>query len=120
MISYQFMIYVGIGALSAIVDVAMMTALIMLGVHYGVAASLGFVAGLMFNYTCQSKVTFRATSSLSTITKFGVVTFMNYLITLACIIASMHWLSSVLIGKLASLTAVAANGFLWSKYWIFK
>lgn len=120
MIHRQFMVYVGVGVVSALIDIGIMEGLIRLGLHYGVATSLGFAAGLVFNYLAHARVTFKASRSLSTAFRYGVLVMANYLITLALVIAFQRWLGSPLIGKVVSLPIIAISGFLWSRYWVFR
>ena len=120
MIPRQFQIYVCVGLLSTGVDIATMEALIRFGVHYGAAVTLGFAVGLVVNYVFHARITFRASSTIATIAKYGDLVFTNYLFTLVCVFATEHWFGSVLLGKLLSLPVVAVNGFLWSRYWVFK
>lgn len=120
MIRRQFFSYVGIGALSALIDIGTMQGLLLLGSTAELGVTLGFAVGLAFNYVCQGRVTFKVTStSLYTVFKFGVFTLLNYALTMICVWISLWWLDSVLIGKLVSLPLVAVNGFLGSRYWIF-
>lgn len=115
------MTYVAVGVLSAVVDIGTMQGLLLLGVDATLAVTIGFATGLVFNYVCQGRFTFRARStSLYTVFKFGVFTLLNYGLTMACVWVSLQWLDSVLIGKLVSLPLVAINGFLGSRYWIFR
>jgi len=120
MISRQFAVFVCVGALSAAVDISAMQALIHWGVQYGVAATASFFIGLAVNYACHARVTFKVRGSAATMVKFGVVVFLNYLITIALIVVSRHLLDSVMIGKIASLPVVAANGFFLSRHWVFR
>lgn len=120
MVTRQFMVFVVIGVLSALVDIACMEGLIFTGLHYGMATSVGFALGLVVNYIGHARVTFRAPSSAMTMIKFGIIVLANYLITMAFVIGFLHWFGSVLAGKVASLPVVAINGFLWSRYWVFK
>lgn len=120
MICRQFLVFVGGGIFSAIVDVAAMQILLLLDIHYSVAVFGGFALGLTVNYICHARVTFGGSSSVATMARFGLVVLMNYLITMGCVIFSQHMLASVLIGKIASLPMVAVNGYLWSRYWVFR
>lgn len=116
----QLITYLGVGVLSAVVDIGTMEGLIFFGVHYGSAASLGFAVGLVFNYICHARVTFRAKSKMSTVFRFGILVLVNYLLTMICVVACQQWFDSALTGKLLSLPLVAANGFLAGKYWVFR
>lgn len=120
MIQRQFLVYVSIGVLSALLDIAVMEGLIRGGVFYGTAVSAGFVAGLVFNYLCHAKVTFGSTSSVASAIKYGIVVSVNYLITMLFVTVSHHWLGNVLAGKIVSLPVISIIGFLLGRYWIFK
>ena len=120
MLSRQFLVFCTIGGLSALIDVGVMQILIYGGIHYGLAASLGFIISLIFNYTCQSKLTFKASTSFSTIMKFSCLVVMNYLITMVSVILSQKIFGNPLIGKIFSLPMIAVNSFLWSRYWVFN
>jgi putative flippase GtrA len=116
----QFLVYIGVGVLSALVDIGTMQALLWLAVDHRIAVTLGFAVGLVFNYLCHERITFRATRSAATIARFGVLVLMNYALTMLCVHLSVSWFGSVLAGKIASLPLVAVNGFLWGRYWIFR
>ena len=116
----QFTVYVGVGVLSALVDIGTMTLLLGLGADSLAAVTLGFLVGLSFNYLCHERITFRAVRSRRTILRFGMLVLLNYALTLLCVQLSLHWLGSVLAGKLASLPLVAVHGFLWGRYWVFR
>ncbi|HYW76271.1 MAG TPA: GtrA family protein [Gammaproteobacteria bacterium] len=120
MIPRQFGIFAGVGLASACIDVAVMQALIWVAVPYTVAATAGFIVGLGINYTGHAHITFKATSSVVGMIKFGAVVFMNYIVTMAFVIGFQHLVGKALLGKVISLPVIAANGFLWSKYWVFK
>jgi len=116
----QFLVYVGVGVLSALVDIGTMQLLLMLGSDYRIAVSAGFGIGLVFNYLCHERFTFRARRSAGTIARFALLVLMNYGLTLLCVEVSLRLFDSVLAGKIASLPLVAVNGFLWGRYWIFR
>lgn len=120
MIRQQFLIYITVGVVCALIDIGAMQGLIYLGYHYGLAASLGFALGLVVNYILHATLTFRAPSSMPTIIKFMVIVIGNYLVTMAFIFGSQRFLGGVLVGKVASLPVIAVNGFLFSKYWVFR
>lgn len=120
MINRQFIVYLIVGVLSAIVDIGTMQLALSLDADVKVAVTLGFVLGLIFNYFCHERVTFKATTSAGTIVRFGTVVMINYLITLACVFASLHWFDAAMPGKLVSLPIMSAVGFFSSKFWVFK
>lgn len=116
----QFLVFIAGGGLSALVDIGLMQILLKLEVAPVAAASLGFVGGLMVNYAFHAKVTFQQLSSKSTVVRYLCVVAANYLITVALVALGQALLQSPLAGKLVSLPLVAVNGFLLSKFWVFK
>jgi putative flippase GtrA len=120
MIQRQFLMYVAVGLLSALIDIGAMQALMYAGVHYGLATSAGFALGLGVNYRSQAKFTFKAARSHRSAFRYGVLVLANYVLTLVFVVAAEHWLASALVGKVVSLPVIAVSGFLWSRFWVFK
>ncbi len=116
----QFLIYLSGGVLCALCDIAIMQLLIMRGINYVIATSIGFVCGLLINYTFHSKLTFQRSASAFSFARYLCVVGINYLFTLSCVSLSMALLGDALAGKLVSLPIIAIIGFLLGKYWIFK
>jgi putative flippase GtrA len=115
----QFLVYLGGGVLSALIDIGVMQLLLRNGVALLAATSLGFLAGLLFNYAFHARLTFKSHSGAA-FARYLCVVALNYLLTLAVVGAAAALLGMPLLGKLASLPLVAVNGFLLGKYWIFK
>jgi putative flippase GtrA len=116
----QFALFVAGGALCALVDVGLMQALIAAGLHFASATTAGFAAGLMVNYAFHSRVTFEAAATPFNFARYLCVVGINYLLTMGFVSMSVALLANPLAGKLVSLPLVALNGFVLSKYWIFK
>jgi putative flippase GtrA len=116
----QFALFVAGGALCALVDVGLMQALIAGGIHFASATTAGFAAGLLVNYAFHSRVTFEAAATPFNFARYLCVVGINYLLTMAFVSMSVALLGIPLAGKLVSLPLVALNGFVLSKYWIFK
>jgi putative flippase GtrA len=102
------------------VDVGLMQALIAGGIHFASATTAGFAAGLLVNYAFHSRVTFEAAATPFNFARYLCVVGINYLLTMAFVSMSVALLGIPLAGKLVSLPLVALNGFVLSKYWIFK
>ena len=119
-ISRQFLTFIAVGVASAIVDIATIQLVMHQGGHYALAVSVGFAVGLIANFALHLKVTFRSASSMAVMSKFGAVVCLNYLITMIFAFASVRMLGSVLAGKIASLPVIAVNGFLLSRFWVFR
>jgi len=120
LLSPQFLVYIGGGVLSALVDIGLMQLLILNGSDAFAAASAGFVAGLCVNYAFHAKVTFKNVTSLRTLVRFLCLVGLNYLLTLGLVAIALALFQQAIIGKLMSLPVVAINGFLLSKHWIYK
>jgi putative flippase GtrA len=116
----QFATFVAGGLLCAGVDIGLMQLLISAGAHHTAAASAGFGAGLLVNYAFHSQVTFSAGASRSSFVRYLAVVGLNYLLTIACVALAVAVANNPLAGKILSLPLVAVNGYLLSRYWIFK
>jgi len=118
-IARQFLVYVIVGVLSAVLDIGTMQLLLAAGFGYPLAVSAGFVVGLLFNYVTHQRVTFKAKHSFRSVWRFAVLLLLNYALTLGCVEVGVQVLDSVLAGKLLSLPLVALNGFVLGRYWVF-
>ncbi len=121
----QFLVFVSGGVLCAVLDIGVMQLLIGAGVAYPLATTAGFATGLLINYAFHARLTFKARATPFNFLRFLCVVAVNYVLTMACVALAVTLLGdpapqSALIGKLVSLPLVAVNGFLLSKYWIFK
>lgn len=119
-INRQFILFLSVGCMCAVVDVSTMQLLILVGSHYGMAVSVGFFVGLVLNYAFHANLTFKASTSISSLGKFLIVAIFNYLITLIFVFVSFRLIDNAMLGKLMSLPVIAVNGFLLSKFWVFK
>ncbi len=118
--SRQFAIFVTGGLICALADIGLMQLLLQAGVGATPAASAGFAAGLLVNYAFHSRVTFNAAANPGSFGRYLCVVAVNYLLTIACVGLAVATFDNPLAGKLLSLPLVAVNGYLLSKYWIFK
>jgi len=116
----QFGVFLIGGLLCAGVDIGLMQLLIENGAHHTAAASAGFVAGLLVNYAFHSRVTFEQAASKSSFARYLCVVGLNYVLTIACVALAVSLADNPLAGKILSLPLVAVNGYLLSRYWIFK
>lgn len=116
----QFLLFVAGGVLTALVDIGLMQLALRAGVPSLAAASLGFAAGLAVNYAFHARVTFARLSNRHSMLRYLAVVAVNYGLTLLLVALAQALLANPLAGKLISLPVVAANGFLLSKFWVFK
>lgn len=118
--SRQFAVFLTGGLVCALTDIGLMQLLLQADVQATAAASAGFAAGLLVNYAFHSRVTFNAAANPANFARYLCVVGVNYLVTIACVAAAETAFANPLAGKLLSLPLVAVNGYLLSKYWIFK
>lgn len=119
MLQRQLLVYVGVGLLTAILDVGTLQGLRLLGWSTTTAVTIAFVLALAFNYICHQRYTFAAVHSLPVLLRFLALVGLNYLLTLGCVWLGERLVASVLIGKLASMPLVTLTGFVVGKYWVF-
>lgn len=97
-----------------------MQALLLAGLHPVLAATFGFLSGLIANFLLHSRVTFNGTQGKTQFFRFLTVVAVNYLITVGFVSLSSAFVGEPLLGKILSLPLIAINGFFLSKYWVFK
>jgi putative flippase GtrA len=118
--SRQFGTFVAGGLLCALVDIGVMQVLLRTGAHFTGATTAGFLAGLLVNYAFHSRVTFGAAASGSSFARYLCVVGLNYLLTMGCVALAVTLAGMPLLGKIMSLPLVSVNGYLLSKFWIFR
>ncbi len=118
--SRQFGTFIAGGLLCALVDIGVMQILLHSGAHFTAATTAGFVAGLLVNYAFHSRVTFEAGASASSFARYLCVVGLNYLLTMGCVALAVALAGQPLLGKILSLPLVSVNGYLLSKFWIFR
>lgn len=116
----RFGFFVAIGIFCTAIDIALMQGLIFLGFSYFLAASVGFIAGLLFNFVLHTRVTFGESYSRGALARFLTVVLLNYAITLVCVWLLEISIGQALVGKLVSLPLVAINGYVLCKRWVYK
>ena len=119
-LSWQFVVYVAGGVLSALVDIGIMQLLIGAGLPVVAAASTGFACGLLLNYAFHARVTFGQLASRHTFGRYLCLVAANYLLTIVLVSLGQWLAGSPLLGKLVSLPVVALNGYLLGKLWVFR
>lgn len=121
LINRQFIVFIFGGVVSAVIDIGAMQLMIGAYINPLLAATSGFFLGLLFNFIYHAFVSFRSTMSLPRLARFLLVVGLNYVITMVLVYISLALLhQGALPGKILSLPVVAANGYLLSKYWVFR
>lgn len=116
----QFIVYIGIGGICAIIDLSLMQALILLGIHYLKATTTSFFISLCINFFLHSHFTFTAKLSYKSLIRYSIVVCANFCLTLAIVAIFHAWLDVEILGKIISLPLIAVNGYFLSKHWIYK
>lgn len=116
----QFIVYIGIGAICAIIDISLMQALILLGMHYLTATTASFVTSLSVNFLLHTRFTFSTRLSHKSLMRYLVVVLANYCLTLIAVTLFHVWIDMATLGKIMSLPLIATNGYFLSKHWIYK
>jgi putative flippase GtrA len=116
----QIAIYLTGGVLSALTDIGAMLLLLSFGAHHMAATSGGFAAGLAVNYMFHTRITFNASTSAASLTRYLCVVGLNFMLTLGFVMLSVPFFNNPLVGKLLSLPIVAINGYLLGKHWVYK
>ena len=116
----QFLVYLGVGVTSSLIDIATLQALLWLALDHRIAVSAGYVLGTIANYLLHERYTFRARRSAATMLRFAVVLLVNYALTMLLVQLSVALFDSVMAGKLVALPLVAVTGFLCGRYWVFR
>ncbi len=119
-LSRQFLVYLAVGVLCAIVDIGLMQILIGLKVSALISASCGFAAGLMLNFALHSRVTFGVSYAHGQVVRYLMLVLVNYLMTILLVSLTDLWWGHALAGKIISLPLVALNGFVLGRFWIFN
>lgn len=120
MLTRQFAVYIGVGVTCAAIDIGLMQLLSALSVHYMLATTAGFAAGLAVNFLLHTHITFSTEYSHGALMRYMVVVLANYALTLLSVEILHTWLDMAILGKILSLPLVAINGFLLGKHWIYK
>lgn len=116
----QFLVYIAVGVVSALVDIGTMYLLILQGINNLVSATLGFSLGLLLNFFLHTWITFGMKYSHVALFRYLVVVFINYLLTLMCVSIFQFCFEMPILGKLFSLPLVALNGFWLIKHWVHR
>ena len=116
----QFFVFILGGGTSAVIDVGLTALLLKTGVQGYWAVSLGFTAGLIFNYIFHARITFQSLISHRSIYRYLSVVGLNYFLTLWIVWLCHADHRSILFGKIASLPFVAINGYVLGRFWIFS
>lgn len=118
--SRQFLLFLVGGVLAASIDIGVLQLLLYNGMHLTAATTIGFLSGLLVNYTWHSRVTFDTAASPTRFGRYLCVVIINYALTLGFVTLAQALVEMPLAGKIFALPITAINSYLLGKYWIFK
>lgn len=119
-ITRQFLVFIAVGVVSALIDTVLMQVLLVQGAALWFAVATGFAAGLAVNYLSHARFTFGAAMTWRNGSRFAAIVALNYALTLGFVHAAQALAGSALAGKVISLPFVALAGFTASRLWVFK
>ena len=119
-LSNQFLIFIIVGFLTALIDILSVLILENLNINYRICIVFGFLLSVLVNFYLHSMVTFGVKCSHHIFTKFIIVVIINLILTFILVEILIFLEVKLIISKIICLPIIAINGFLLSKYWIFK
>jgi putative flippase GtrA len=116
----QVLSYLVVGGLSALIDIGGMQLLLMLGWAAWLAATVAYVAGVVFNYSAQSQLTFKSALSRQSLLRYLALLGINWAITLAFVLGAEALAFPPIWGKIASMPVIVVTSFFASKFWVYR
>lgn len=118
---HQFIVYLLVGAASAVVDIGVLWLLLGAGALRAAAVGAALLTGMVVNYLMHRRVTFRAQApvDLRSLLLYVSIVVVNYLITLAFVEAGVWMGYGAIAAKLVSLPMIALTGFLFTRRFVF-
>ncbi len=115
-------IFLFIGVTSAIIDVG---SLYILKKFFSlgdiIAISIAFLLGLIFNYICNTYLTFKSRISKERFIRYLILVIINYLITLFLINILIELFTvNIILAKIISLPIIVVISYSVSKSWVYK
>lgn len=120
----DFFFYSAVGGVSALVNFGCFS--LFYGVfrlHYEVAVTLSYILSVLTHFNGNRRVTFKRHTHalLPQLKRYGVMLFINYLVTLLVMHIAVAFLSlSPYIGLISAIAVTVWIGFIMAKFWVFK
>ena len=116
----NFLVYLIVGLLSAIIDLITLSILISLNATEWLAVTVAFIAGFVFNVKAHAFFTFASPLTRKSALRFTAVVAVNYLLTLLIIETLTAFSCGLIVAKVVSLPIIAVSGYLLGRHWAFK
>lgn len=119
MLNHQFIRFLLVGVINTLFGYGIYAFLVLVGVHFALAALLSTILGVLFNFKTTGALVFKSNDN-QLIIKFFVVYGILYLLN----VAGIYVLSTVNVNHQAGgaimLLPMAILGFVLNKYYVFN
>lgn len=119
-IAIQFVIFILVGASSALLDLYLLYALRKINLNINLSITIAYISGALLNYLLHTFLTFKKTTNKKNLSKFITVLLINYSLTLIIIYILLQLNTELIIAKIISLPIIAVIGFILARNWIYK
>lgn len=119
-IAMQFVIFILVGASSALLDLYLLYALRIINLNINLSITIAYISGASLNYLLHTFLTFKKTTNKSNLSKFIIALLINYSLTLIIIYILLQLNTDLIIAKIISLPVIAVIGFILARNWIYK
>ena len=119
-IAIQFVIFILVGASSALLDLYLLYALRKINLNINLSITIAYISGALLNYLLHTFLTFKKTTNKKNLSKFITVLLINYSLTLIIIYILLQLNTDLIIAKIISLPVIAVIGFILARNWIYK
>lgn len=117
--SRQFVRFLFVGVLNTAVGYALFAVFVLLGLHYGLAAALSTVLGVLFNFQTIGRIVFESRDR-SLIFRFTAVYVITYLLNVG-ILRALEWTQVHVLVIQAGLTLpMATLAFVLHRRFVFR
>ena len=117
--SSQFVRFLLVGALNTAFGYGVFALFILVGLHYGIAAALGTILGVLFNFQTIGRIVFESRDR-GLLARFAAVYAITYVVNVAALRALEATRVHVLIVQAALVLPMAALAFALHRRFVFR
>ena len=120
---WQFIKFGIVGASNTAISLVLYYLLVYFGIHYLIANTVGFMAGVVNAYYWNNKYVFqkKTSGSFGAFMKTFTSYFLTFLLSTALLFIMVHWMSvSSWVAPIINLAITVPLNFIINKYWAFK
>jgi len=119
----QFLSFLGVGLTTAIIYFSVFALMLdILHIAHRISTSVSYFIAVSFHFSANRFFVFQPGNTIisKSITKYLIVAFLNYVITIVIVEFSVSILDlSPYVGLMASVVMTVMTGFVLLKYWVF-